>query len=57
MVTMKVFINDARLGDKFVDARRVFPRWQFPAGALITVSSFARPGILIEIQGVAVIGG
>ena len=57
MVTMKVFINDARLGDKFVDARRIFPRWQFPAGALITVSSFARPGMLIEIQGVAVIGG
>jgi hypothetical protein len=26
-----------------------------PASALITVSNFARPGILIEIQGVAVI--
>ena len=29
MVTMTVFINDARLGDKFIDARRVFPRRQF----------------------------
>jgi enamine deaminase RidA (YjgF/YER057c/UK114 family) len=27
----------------------------YPASALITVSNFARPGILIEIQGVAVI--
>ena len=26
-----------------------------PASALITVSNFARPGILLEIQGVAVI--
>jgi 2-iminobutanoate/2-iminopropanoate deaminase len=25
-------------------------------GALITVSNFARPGMLIEIQGIAVIG-
>ena len=29
----------------------------FPASALITVTGFARPGLLLEIQGVAVIGG
>jgi 2-iminobutanoate/2-iminopropanoate deaminase len=34
-----------------------FPGGNYPASALITVSNFARPGMLIEIQGVAVIGG
>ena len=58
MVTMTVFINDPRLGDKFVEMRAgFFPSGNFPASALITVSNFARPGMLIEIQGVAVIGG
>ena len=28
----------------------------FPASALITVAGFARPGLLLEIQGVVVIG-
>jgi 2-iminobutanoate/2-iminopropanoate deaminase len=58
MVTMTVFINDPRLGDRFVELRGgFFPDGKFPASALITVSHFARPGMLIEIQGVAVIGG
>ena len=58
MVTMTVFINDVRLGDKFVEMRAgFFPSGNYPASALITVSNFARPGMLIEIQGVAVIGG
>jgi enamine deaminase RidA (YjgF/YER057c/UK114 family) len=58
MVTMTVFINDARNGDRFVELRKSFFRdGNFPASALITVSNFARPGMLIEIQGVAVIGG
>ena len=58
MVTMTVFINDPRHGDKFVEMRGgFFPDGNFPASALITVSHFARPGMLIEIQGVAVIGG
>jgi enamine deaminase RidA (YjgF/YER057c/UK114 family) len=58
MVTMTVFINDVRLGDRFVEMRAgFFPGGNFPASALITVSNFARPGMLIEIQGVAVVGG
>jgi enamine deaminase RidA (YjgF/YER057c/UK114 family) len=58
MVTMTVFINDPRNGDRFVEMRQdAFPHGNFPASALITVSNFARPGMLIEIQGVAVIGG
>jgi 2-iminobutanoate/2-iminopropanoate deaminase len=55
MVTMTVFINDPRLGDRFVEIRKEIFRENFPASALITVSGFARPGILIEIQGIAVI--
>ena len=55
MVTMTVFINDPRHGDRFVDIRKeVFER-NFPGSALITVSQFARPGILVEIQGIAVV--
>ena len=57
LVTMTVFINDPRYGDQFVKMRHeMFPDGKFPASALITVSDFAQPGILIEIQGVAVIG-
>jgi 2-iminobutanoate/2-iminopropanoate deaminase len=58
MVTMTVFISDPRHGDRFVELRKgFFPNGNYPASALITVSHFARPGMLIEIQGVAVIGG
>jgi len=56
LVTMTVFINDPRHGDGFVKIRSEFFRdGKFPASALITVAHFARPGMLIEIQGVAVI--
>jgi len=56
LVTMTVFIKDPRHGDRFVELRRgLFPDGKFPASALITVSNFARPGIEIEIQGVAVL--
>ena len=56
MVTMTVFINDPRNGDRFVALRgKRFPDGKYPARALITVSHFARPGLLIEIQGVAVV--
>ena len=57
LVTMTVFINDPRNGDPFLKLRHeMFPDGKFPASALITVSNFAQPGILIEIQGVAVVG-
>ena len=57
LVTMTVFINDPRNGDQLVKMRHdMFPDGKFPASALITISNFAQPGILIEIQGVAVIG-
>jgi enamine deaminase RidA (YjgF/YER057c/UK114 family) len=56
LVTMTVSINDPRYGDQFVTIRQgLFPDEKFPCSALITVSNFAHPGILIEIQGVAVV--
>lgn len=56
LVTMTVSISDPRYGDQFVKFRRsLFPDGKFPCSALITVSNFAHPGILVEIQGVAVI--
>lgn len=56
LVTMTVFISDARYGDRFIDIRKqVFSDGKFPASALLTISTFAHPGILIEIQGIAVI--
>ena len=57
LVNMTVFINDPRNGDQLVKLRHeMFPDGKFPASTLITVSDFAQPGMLIEIQGVAVIG-
>ena len=56
LVTMTVFVNDPRYGDRFVQLRREhFPDGRYPCSALLTISNFARPGILIEIQGVAVV--
>jgi 2-iminobutanoate/2-iminopropanoate deaminase len=57
MVTMTVFINDVRLGDRLTEIRKeIFKDGNYPGSALITVSNFAVPGMLIEVQGVAVIG-
>jgi len=57
LVTMTVFIKDPRHGDRFVQIRReLFADGNYPASALITVTNFARPGMEIEIQGIAVIG-
>ena len=54
MVTMTVFITDARFGDRFTQLRREILGDDFPASALITCAGLARPDLLVEIQGVAV---
>ena len=56
MVTMTVFITDARFGDLFTQLRKGIFGDNFPASALITVTGLARPELLVEVQGVAVIG-
>jgi enamine deaminase RidA (YjgF/YER057c/UK114 family) len=55
MVTMTVFITDARFGDRFTQLRKEIFGDDFPASALITVAGLARPEMLVEVQGIAVI--
>jgi enamine deaminase RidA (YjgF/YER057c/UK114 family) len=57
MTTMTVFITDVRLGDRLTQIRKELFKDCFPASALISVSGLARPGLLVEIQGMAVVGG
>src|SRR5881392_4229960 len=57
IVTMTVFITDARNGDQFVAIRKEIFKECFPASALITVTGLAVPGLLVEVQGIAVVGG
>jgi 2-iminobutanoate/2-iminopropanoate deaminase len=56
LVTMTVYLIDARYGDRFVAIRKeYFPDGKFPCSTLLTISAFARPGMMIEITSVAVI--
>jgi 2-iminobutanoate/2-iminopropanoate deaminase len=55
MVTMTVFITDARYGDQFTQLRKEIFGDNFPASALITVAGLARAELLVEVQGVAII--
>ena len=58
MVTMTVFTLDPRYGDWFVEMRHeFFPEGKWPCSALVTVANFSRPGVVIEIQGIAVVQG
>jgi enamine deaminase RidA (YjgF/YER057c/UK114 family) len=54
LVTMTVFLIDARHTTRMTELRtEIFGR-DFPASAAITVAGFALPEMMIEIQGVAV---
>lgn len=56
LVTMTVFINDAKKSQRFTTIRgEFFPDGKFPASALLTAAGFAVPEIMVEIQSVAVI--
>jgi len=56
VVTMTVYLTDARYGTDFAKVRReVFPT-NAPSSSQITVSALAVPGFLIEIHAIAVIG-
>lgn len=57
MVSMTVFITDTRLGDHFTELRKQAFKGCYPASALITVAGLAQQGLLIEIQGMAIVGG
>ena len=56
LVTMTVFLIDARYTTRMTEIRtEIFGR-DFPASAAITVAGFADPSMMIEIQGIAVAG-
>lgn len=55
MVTMTVFLTDSRYGDEFVELRGLYFTRGFPCSAMITVHSLARPEMLVEVQGTAVV--
>ena len=48
------YIKDVRNGDKLTELRKQYFPNGFPGSALITVSGFARPEMMVEIQAVAV---
>lgn len=56
MVTMTVFITDQRHGDRLTELRKEIFGGDFPASALITCRALARPEMLVEVQGIAVVG-
>ena len=56
MVTMTVFITDDRYGRQFLQIRQEIFGDNFPASALITIRGLARPEMLVEVQGMAVVG-
>jgi 2-iminobutanoate/2-iminopropanoate deaminase len=55
MVTMTVFLLDARHTTRMTEIRREIFAKDFAASAAITVAGFAVPDMMIEIQGVAVV--
>jgi 2-iminobutanoate/2-iminopropanoate deaminase len=54
IVTMTVFLNDVRHTTRMTELRTQLFGDNFPASAAITVSGFARPDIMLEIQCIAV---
>ena len=56
IVSMTVYITDARYGDKFVEIRKEIFKQNFPASTLVTVSGLSHPSMLLEVTTIAVIG-
>jgi 2-iminobutanoate/2-iminopropanoate deaminase len=54
MVTMTVFLIDARYTTRMTELRVELFGKDFPASAAITVQGFAQPEMMIEVQGIAV---
>jgi enamine deaminase RidA (YjgF/YER057c/UK114 family) len=56
IVQMMVFVRDSKDAAKLQEMRKaLFKNNNFPASSLITAAGFARPGIEVEIQVVAVL--
>jgi enamine deaminase RidA (YjgF/YER057c/UK114 family) len=56
IVTMTVFVTDMKNGTRFTELRReFFKEGRYPGSALIGIKELARPEMMLEIQGIAVI--
>ena len=53
---MNIFIDDKHNENHFTEIRKEIFKECAPTSALITLACFARIGLLLEIQGVVVIG-
>ena len=59
LVTMTIFVTDTRYLERFVEIRRELfkdANENYPASTFIGVSSLPFPGVVVEIQGTAVVG-
>jgi enamine deaminase RidA (YjgF/YER057c/UK114 family) len=56
IVTMTVFLIDARHTTRMTEIRTEIFGQDFPASAAITVTGFADPAMMIEVQAIAVTG-
>jgi enamine deaminase RidA (YjgF/YER057c/UK114 family) len=56
IVTMTVFLTDARYRDRLSKVRNELFAKPPPASAQITVSALAVPGFVVEVQAIAVVG-
>jgi 2-iminobutanoate/2-iminopropanoate deaminase len=54
IVTMTVFLIDARYTTRMTELRSQLFGNDFPASAAITISGFAQPAVMLEVQCVAV---
>jgi enamine deaminase RidA (YjgF/YER057c/UK114 family) len=55
LVTMTVFLIDVRYTTRMTELRTEIFGKDFPASAAITVTGFAQPSVMLEIQGIAVV--
>lgn len=55
IVSMTVYVSDARYSKQFTDLRRAYYPRNFPASTLITAAGFALPEIMVEITAIAVV--
>ncbi len=56
LVSITVYVNDPRMNQAEAEVvKEVFKDGPYPGSSLLTISNFARPGIVVEIQGIAVV--
>ncbi len=54
VVKLTIYLTDMSTRDDLAEARRQFFAGDFPASTLIEVSALAQPGLLVEVEAIAV---